>query len=115
MVDTKEKPVEKKEEEKPVEKKEEEKPVVKEVVEEVADVPTYPLNCHWTENEWREYCVRVSKWEEGNWDHLVCHEPMTPFVYKLSFKEFMVQLETDRKSMTIEEIYEKYTGEKDLV
>jgi hypothetical protein len=89
----------------------EEEPVVEE-----DDVPTYGLCCHWTENEWLTYNSKVSKWENvHDWNYLPSHEPMMPFVYKLAFKEFMVQLESDKNSMSLEDVFEKYTGEKDLV
>tara|TARA_R110002050_G_scaffold22928_2_gene62320 strand:+ start:8563 stop:8889 length:327 start_codon:yes stop_codon:yes gene_type:complete len=86
------------------------------VVEEDVDVPTYSLNCHWTENEWLTYESRVSAWEnKHDWNYLASHEPMLPFVYKLGFKELLDQLELDKNSMSLEDVFEKYTGEKDLV
>ena len=76
----------------------------------------YPLYNHWTENEWLTFKKIIYPWDISfRWDYLIQHEPMMPFVYKLSFKDFMIQLEKDKKIMTIQEIYEKYTGEKYLV
>ena len=102
-------------EEKKVEPKKEdsdEEEPMKKVEEEL----TYGLCCHWTENEWLTYESMVSKWENvHDWNYLPSHEPMMPFVYKLAFKEFMVQLESDKNSMSLEDVFEKYTGEKDLV
>ena len=83
-------------------------------IAEDADVPTYPLYCHWTENEYLTYQSRVSKWEnKSDWNYLASHEPMMPFVYKLAFKELLDQLESDKNSMSIEDVFEKYTGETD--
>lgn len=95
---------------------EEEKKVVEEPMKKVEEELTYGLCCHWTENEWLTYESMVSKWENvHDWNYLPSHEPMMPFVYKLAFKEFMVQLESDKNSMSLEDVFEKYTGEKDLV
>lgn len=89
--------------------------VVEPVVEDV-DAPTYALNCHWTESEWMTYELRVSKWEnKADWNYLAAHEPMMPFVYKLQFKDLLDQLESDKNSMSLEDVFEKYTGERDLV
>ena len=78
--------------------------------------PTHPLYSHWTENEWLTYRYTVSKWlYADDYNYLSAHEPMMPFVYKLSFNEFLVQLESDKNSMSHQEVFEKYTGETDLV
>ena len=115
MTEEKEEKVVEKVEPKKVE--EEEKKVVEKVEEKkVEEELTYGLCCHWTENEWLTYESMVSKWENvHDWNYLPSHEPMMPFVYKLAFKEFMVQLESDKNSMSLEDVFEKYTGEKDLV
>ena len=88
--------------------------VVEEPVEEDEDVPIHPLYVCWTENQWLTYRCTVSKWEDhADYNYLASHEPMMPFVYKLSFNEFLVQLESDKNSMSHQEVFEKYTGEKD--
>ena len=86
------------------------------VVEEDEDAPTHPLYVYWTKSQCMTYRCTVSKWEDHeDYNYLSSHEPMMPFVYKLSFKEFLVQLELDKNSMSHEDVFFKYTGEKDLL
>ena len=90
--------------------------VVEEPVEEDEDAPTIALYRLWTKNEWLTYDQTINEWDERvDYDYLATHEPMMPFVYKLSFKEFLVQLELDKNSMSHEDVFFKYTGEKDLL
>ena len=78
--------------------------------------PTHPLYSHWTESQELTYRYTVSKWlYADDYNYLSAHEPMMPFVYKLSFNEFLVQLESDKNSMSHQEVFEKYTGETYLV
>ena len=116
MTEEKEEKVVEKVEPKKVEDSDEEDSDEEEPMKKVEEELTYGLCCHWTENEWLTYESMVSKWENvHDWNYLPSHEPMMPFVYKLAFKEFMVQLESDKNSMSLEDVFEKYTGEKDLV
>tara|TARA_R110000822_G_scaffold246580_2_gene374812 strand:- start:113 stop:463 length:351 start_codon:yes stop_codon:yes gene_type:complete len=116
MTEEKEEKVVEKVEPKKVEDSDEEDSDEEEPMKKVEEELTYGLCCHWTENEWLTYESMVSKWENvHDWNYLPSHEPMMPFVYKLAFKEFMVQLESDKNSMSLEDVFEKYTGETDLV
>jgi hypothetical protein len=79
------------------------------VVEEDEDAPTRPLYVLWTKNESLTYQHAINEWDERqDYRYLATHEPMMPFVYKLSFKEFLIQLESDKNSMSHEDVFLKY-------
>lgn len=85
-------------------------------VEVEVEVKTHPLYCQWEDDETQQFLSITHKWKEGlRWGMLLDYDHLSPFVYELTFDEFMDRLTKDKDEKSIEEIFKEYTGQDDLV